>query len=261
MKSVFKNISLGIVLLLNFACSSDGDSPTEVTTPSNPAIANQQEVGSSANDILAANTYTSLSVEIIYVQGFEPTQTAINNFMSFLEERTFKPDGISTTLTAIESPGNMSYTLDDIAALEQTHRMNYNTESEVVIWAFFADAPSANNTGTSVVLGTAYRNTSFVIFQETIQELSNEPLEPSRSVLETTVITHEFGHLLGLTNLGTPLQSNHENAAHPKHCDVESCLMFWSAETGAGISNMVSGGSAPQLDAQCIADLQANGGR
>jgi hypothetical protein len=30
--------------------------------------------------------------------------------------------------------------------------------------------------------------------------------------------------------------------------------MFWSAEIGGGIGNMVSSGSAPQLDAQCIAD-------
>jgi hypothetical protein len=37
--------------------------------------------------------------------------------------------------------------------------------------------------------------------------------------------------------------------------------MYWSSETGGGISNMVSGGTAPKLDAQCIADLQANGGK
>ena len=72
---------------------------------------------------------------------------------------------------------------------------------------------------------------------------------------------HEFGHILGLTNLGSDLQSNHEDASHPKHCNVESCLMFWAAETGSGIGNMISNGSAPQLDAQCIADLQANGGK
>jgi hypothetical protein len=53
-----------------------------------------------------------------------------------------------------------------------------------------------------------------------------------------------------LTNLGTALQSNHEDAEHPKHCIEKTCLMFWSAEIGGGIGNMVSSGSAPQLDAQ-----------
>lgn len=258
---MIKKIFLGIICLGIFACSEDESiTPTNNGTP-NPTTANLQAVGSSANDILSDNTFTSLSVEMVYVQGFEPSQTAINNFTSFLQQRTFKPDGISTTLTAIESPGNTSYTIEDISSLESIHRINYNSDSEVVIWAFFADAPSANNTNTSVVLGTAYRNTSFVIYEQTIQELSDEPFEPTRSVLETTVITHEFGHLLGLTNLGSPLQSAHEDAEHPKHCDVDTCLMFWAAETGAGITNMISGGNAPQLDAQCIADLQANGGK
>jgi hypothetical protein len=33
---------------------------------------------------------------------------------------------------------------------------------------------------------------------------------------------------IGLTNLGTALQSNHEDAEHPKHCIEKTCLMFWS---------------------------------
>jgi hypothetical protein len=37
--------------------------------------------------------------------------------------------------------------------------------------------------------------------------------------------------------------------------------MFWSAESSAGIANMVSGGTVPSLDSQCIADLRANGGK
>jgi hypothetical protein len=36
--------------------------------------------------------------------------------------------------------------------------------------------------------------------------------------------------------------------------------MFWSAESGSGIADMVSGGSAPKLDAR-LADLKANGGK
>jgi hypothetical protein len=42
-----------------------------------------------------------------------------------------------------------------------------------------------------------------------------------------------------------------------KHCN-ESCLMFWSAESGSGIADMVSGGSA---QIRCLADLKANGGK
>ena len=79
--------------------------------------------------------------------------------------------------------------------------------------------------------------------------------------METTVVSHEFGHILGLTNLGSDMQEDHEDDAHPKHCDVEICLMYWATESSAGLDNMLNMTSAPQLDAQCIADLQANGGK
>jgi hypothetical protein len=36
--------------------------------------------------------------------------------------------------------------------------------------------------------------------------------------------------------------------------------MFWTAETGEGLLNMLTGGSVPSLDILCINDLQANSG-
>ena len=57
------------------------------------------------------------------------------------------------------------------------------------------------------------------------------------------------------------MQENHEDTEHPKHCNDEDCLMYWAAETGAGITNMANMNSAPVLDSQCLADLKANGGK
>lgn len=230
------------------------------TTTVNKNI-NRQATGSSANDLLSANTFKSMVIELVYVEGFEPEQASVDNFVSFLNNRTFKPNGITVEKREIPSPGQDTYTIEEIADIERDLRENYNTENQIAVWALFIDGKSSNDSDSSVVLGTAYWNTSFVIYQETIQGFSNSPFEPSRDLLETTVITHEFGHILGLTNLGSPLQTDHEDDEHPKHCDVDSCLMYWSAETGAGISNMTNMSSAPQLDAQCIADLQANGGK
>ena len=248
-------------LLTIVACSTDDSATSESNNNNNNTSANQQATGSSSNDLLSDATYTSMKIELVYVDGFEPSQTAINNFVAFLEARTFKPNGITVEKRAIVSPGNSPYTNTEIRAIEDANRTAYNTADQIAVWAFFADGESASNTNNGVVLGTAYRNTSFVIYEETLHGFSDSTFEPSRSLLETTVIMHEFGHILGLTNLGADLQSNHEDAEHPKHCDVETCLMYWSAETGDGIANLVSGGSAPQLDAQCIADLQANGGK
>lgn len=258
MKKTLSILAIALFLLLT-SCSKEED-PIDNSVAVNPNT-NKQQTGSSSNDLLSDKKFKSILIEIVYVAGFEPSSTAINNFVNFLTARTYKPNGISVIKRSIPSPGNSPYTNEEILSIEDANRTKYNTSDQIAVWAFFADGKSSKDTDTSVILGTAYRNTSFVIFEQTIQALSDSPFKPNRSLLETTIITHEFGHILGLTNLGTALQSNHEDAAHPKHCVEKSCLMYWSSETAAGISNMVSAGAAPQLDAQCIADLRANGGK
>jgi hypothetical protein len=42
---------------------------------------------------------------------------------------------------------------------------------------FFADGKSSKDTDTSVILGTAYRNTSFVIYEQTVHGLSDSAFE------------------------------------------------------------------------------------
>lgn len=248
---------LGLIFVLILACSRQDD---EAGVNGN-LISNKKATGSSSYDLLADDTFKSMVIEVVYVEGYEPSTTAINNLVSFLNERVNKSKGISVVKRAIASPGKATFTNQEIIAIEDANRTKYNTSDQIAVWAFFVDGESATNTSSAKVLGTAYRNTSFVIYEKTIQGLSSSPLQPARSLLETTVITHEFGHILGLTNLGAKLQSNHEDTEHSKHCNVESCLMYWSAESESGIANMISGGTAPKLDAQCLADLKANGGK
>jgi hypothetical protein len=257
LKKIIAILTIGFFLVVSCSQEDDLSNSSAVINPNT----NKQAIGSSSNDLLSDKKFNTAIIEVVYVTGFEPTGAAINNLVAFLEARTYKPGGITVIKKAIASPGNAPYTIEEIAAIEDANRTKYNTANQIAIWAFFADGQSTSDTSTSVILGTAYRNTSFVIYEHTVQGLSDSPFEPNRTLLETTVITHEFGHILGLTNLGAAMQSNHEDTAHPKHCNEQSCLMFWSSETGKGISNMVSGGTAPQLDAQCIADLRANGGK
>ena len=76
------------------------------------------------------------------------------------------------------------------------------------------------------VLGIAYRNTSMAIFQETIARHTGGALEPSAATVEGTVAAHEFGHVLGLVNNGSPME--HQDEPHGRHCDNEDCLMYSS---------------------------------
>ncbi len=244
--------SIAIILFafLLQACSKNeiNDSNSNIT------IANKKQTGTSAHDLLSDDIFASIVIEVVYVEGFAPTQTAINNFVSFIKARTYKPGGVSVITRSIVSPGKSKYTIEDIRDIEDANRTEYNTNSSIAVWAFFIDGESDKNTTDSVILGTAYRNTSFVIFENTVHNFSDNSFEPKRNLLETTVIKHEFGHILGLTNFGSEMQSNHEDTEHSKHCNVENCLMYWNSEFGLG-------NTIPQLDSQCLADLQANGGK
>lgn len=252
MRKIAAILTMGFFLFVS--CSKEDD------TAVNP-VTNRQTTGSSSNDLLSDTKFKSMVIELVYVDGFEPSATAITNFVSFITARTYKPNGISVVKRSIPSPGKATFTVTEISEIEKANRTKYNTADQIAVWVLFVDGKSSVDTSTSVILGESYWNTSFVIFEQTVQGLSNSPLEPNRSLMETTVITHEFAHILGLTNLGAPMQTNHEDAAHPKHCNVSTCLMYWASESGKSFSNLGSGATAPQLDAQCLADLKAKGGR
>jgi len=255
---------LFLVIAIFNSCSNDEpinnqDNPTVI----NKAI-NRQLTGTSANDLLSGDFYKNMVVEVVYVEGFKPQDATITNFVNFLQQRIYKPEGITVEQRAIPSPGQDVYTIEEIADIERQERQFYNNGTEIAVWAYFSDGKSNNDApdNSTVVLGSAYWNTSFVIYEETIQGLSNSPFEPSRTLLESTVIFHEFGHIFGLTNLGTPMQTDHEDLPdYPGHCIVDTCLMYWATESSLGISDISNMSSPPDFDSQCLADLQANGGK
>lgn len=251
-----------VIIFLGLLISCSKEDTVGGTSSGGFLVSNNQKVtGSSANDLLSDNVFKSMVVEIVYVQGFEPTDAAINDFVAFLNARTNKSQGITVVKRTIASPGKTTYSIQDIKAIEDANRTKFNTANQIAVWVYFSDGASSSDAGNSFVIGTAYRNTSIVIYEKTVQSLTDSPFKPNRNLVESTVITHEFGHILGLTNFGTKMQNEHEDKEHVKHCNVQTCLMFWQAESGSGLSNMVSGGSVPKLDAQCLADLKANGGK
>lgn len=252
-------LSAGLITMGMFGCG-ESDDPTPITNGIDKTV-NQKVVGASAQDFLQSTNFNKLTVEIQYVEGFAPTQQALDNLMEFLEARLSKPNGITFKQTAIASPGLAPYSVDDIKSVEDQNRSDYNADETIAAYIFFADGGYSEDTDNSKVLGIAYRNTSMAIFESTVKDLSDGLLEPDRSLLESTILNHEVGHVLGLVGVGTPPQTDHQDFAHGHHCDVESCLMNWVVETGDVIENLANTEQVPQLDAQCIADLQANGGQ
>jgi len=277
-------------LSLVMACTkkSEGDSPDPDPVDKS---ANLRAAGDSANDILSNNNFTKLKVEIAYVQGFRPTQEAMNEFVLYLKNHTFKEE-IEMIFRELPSPEKETLSIQEIADLEAENRTVYNNGDTLGIYIYFADAPSDEDDEEAglVTLGAVYRNTTMVVHEVTVRRLAGLSNQINDVDIETATINHEFGHLFGLVNLGTTPVNDHEDIESDNHCNVIGCLMraelqFSSSGKSFALSarnnelksscslsgntvlkmleNTTAKGlvNAVPLDAECILDLQSNGGR
>jgi predicted Zn-dependent protease len=224
--------------------------------------------GGAVSELLTSQIFKSLMVVIQPLAGQDPTQESKNHLQRFLEARLNKPKGV-TIVMAPEIPasaGRSAYTVTDIRALEDHYRQNFSQVDQLVVYVLFVDGRSADDAGDYKLLGQAYRSTSIVIYENTLRAEALKAVPAIRpDLIESTVIEHEFGHLMGLVNSGTTPTSNHEDlvGGHHAHCNNPRCLMYYSAETSAALNSVgtLNGGSPAELDEACQADLKAAGGK
>lgn len=248
--------SLVLPLVLCLACSEQDQ--TETPPPNEPdTTLNKKEVGAAAQHFLRSGTYDKITLEVLSVAGQELPQTVLNDFVSFVKVLVNKPNGVEIKSYTVPSPGQTTYTLDDLLNIEDKYRKWYNDKKVLSLYVFLADGAFKNED----VLGVAYRNTSFAIFTEQIKAHTGGIGQPDEDVVLQTVLRHEFGHLLGLVNVGTPMVNNHQDSQHGHHCNNSDCLMYYAVDTGDFLANLIGNNTPPPLDDNCKIDLKNNGGK
>jgi len=254
-RSNFKILIFIFSFLILFSCSKDDDSDDIIN---DPRAENIKALGTSAEDLLSDDIYDKLMVEFAYTAGFRPLQETIDTFRQFLEQRLNKPGSIIFVETEIITPLVETQSISDIRDIEADQRTKYTDGDTIAVFVYFSHANSENDTETSKTLGTAYYNTSLVVFEQTLLDLASLPVF-DLFILEATTFQHEFGHLLGLVNLvDDDIHENHEDNVHSNHCIVEECLMYFESNNSNSFKNKIS---VPVLDPLCIEDLQAKGGK
>lgn len=247
-------------------CNKDDNGPVEM--PDDSKLGNLLATGASASDILGNANFSNMVIEVLYNPGFRPTAAAMADFVNFLQERTFKED-ISVVYREVPSQGLNEITIQQAAEFEDENRTLYNDGDTIAIYIYFSDSLAEGDDLSSglVTLGAVYRNTSMIIYESTIKFLGSQSSEISDADIESATLMHEFGHLFGLVNLGTPQVNIHDDPLSPNHCIVENCLMLAEIEFGQGMMGFLEARAAakgpivPVLDAECILDLQSNGGQ
>lgn len=288
----FKFLLLFTLGILQLSCSKNESNEREETIDKS---ANLRTTGDSANDILSNTNFDKMLIEIGYVSGFKPTDGAIAQFTDFLRQHTFKQD-IEVRYLELDSPDEENLELQEIADLEEENRTAYNDGRTLAIYIYFADAPSEGDDMAEglVTVGAVYRNTSMIIYKDTIIRLASQSALITVEDIESATLNHEFGHLFGLVNLGTAMVNPHESQSENEegelvgnsHCDVSGCLMRAELQlggrtgkssldsralkptcnlSGTAVLSMLNSktakGNTVALSTECILDLRANGGR
>src|SRR5688500_11845815 len=132
MQNVLRLFLIAVVIA---GCSKT--STSYVNNPNAPDYLHNRPVGASAKDLLAANPYTSLKIEIQYMPGFAPDPAALNHLQTTLGTLLNKPSGITIVTNQVPASGNLTLTADDILQIERNNRTSFTSGSQVSVYVLY----------------------------------------------------------------------------------------------------------------------------
>lgn len=212
-----------------------------------------------ASDFASGERFTSLRIEIDYVDGVAPHPDATALLRTRAAERLDKPDGIQITSNSF-SGGRATWSISSIKDAQDQVRDHLPEGSELTLHVLYLDGVYGPNED---VLGVQYERTAIAIFKERIQQSSaGVSLGFGAREVERSVLVHEFGHAIGLVNNGVPMVRQHEHDDPEKrgHSDNDASVMWPAIET-TGIFAAFFETPPTNFDSDDIADLRAVGGK
>jgi hypothetical protein len=219
------------------------------TVPSASAYADDAGVGAMARTYLRRSPATSMIVEVDWVKGRAPSQTALDHLTSVLDRELDKPGGVTVERGNEIAAGKSQWSLKDLAALEKANRAGHSRSSRATMWIGFVDGAYAGNEN---ALAVAFSASATAIFRDRIDSATSSlVLEPE---IERSVLVHEAGHLLALVNIGYRSRYDHEDAQHPNHSNNPESVMYWAVED-ISVRNLLRGGPPDDFDQADRADL------
>jgi hypothetical protein len=212
--------------------------------------------GQSSRDFLTSTNYRSLKIEIQYMPGLEPDPQSIKIFVDVLKEKLNKPAGIIVEEKQINPTLLTVFNLGDISGIESRNRTAYTSGDRMGAYILFISGTYY----TSNILGLTYTNTSICYFGEPLKYFLSGGTPADKTNKLALLLLHEFGHLLGLVNIGSPMVVDHLDNNNGDHCNNNICLMHHTLEEiTPNIERMLL--NNPSFDKNCSDDLKANGGK
>jgi len=257
--AVMTSLRLALVVSLSLVACSNGSSGTDAATDG-PSSSSRTE------RYIRGDVATRLVVEVDYVSGALPRAAAETELSTRLGSLLDKPGGVQIVHgDAIPSHGaDHAWTFAELTALGTQTFTDDTTPGTIVMHVMWIDGHDANDTSSARVLGVSWDNLHTALYHDSVEaQCAGMTLLGDRacSEMQYGVWLHEIGHTIGLVDNGTPMASPHEDATHLAHDSSSSCIMYWAYDGSAGgdmiTSALLGGGSAPDFDANCLADIAA----
>lgn len=220
-------------------------------------------------DYVSSRDYTRWIIELDIVRGMDPPSSALTVLHDRLAEVVSKPDGIEVRKDETLDPRGGVWTQEDVLATSERTQDVGTGDGTVSIHVLVLDGEyqTANVLGATYHRersdGTVTSSGPIVLFAETIRDAACPPplgLCLNEEAIWQAVFVHEFGHAMGLVNIGAPMQTDHEDDAHPGHSDNRNSVMYYAVET-LDVITVFQGGPPTTFDDDDRADLCALGGK
>jgi hypothetical protein len=222
-----------------------------------------------SRDYVRSDEYARLVLEVDAVPGFEPLDHNRTALAARLAEIVDKPAGVEAVLDGlIASRGaDHRWTFAELEALALETFDRVEPEGTTKMHVLFLDG-AYDAPGGGVVLGVAWGQRHLAVFSQSVREACGDAGLPSPldeelcADAELAVWLHEVGHVLGLVDIGLPMQTDHEDPEHDGHDRDADCVMYWAYEGDALVARLVddllgTGNGALDFDAHCLDDVAA----
>jgi len=220
--------------------------------------------GPSPGDLASDRTYKTWTIEVDHSNGATPDSSLLD-FVKGRMNSLVRKDSIQFQMDeTLSTDANHVWGDDELVSFASDHQGQRTGGSTVVTHLLFVTGHSVHDSsdGKSKVLGITFDHFLTVIFSDSVAASCNPGVLPllsscSPSDYFKSVVTHEFGHLVGLVDNGAPMVNAHEDPDHKGHSGNKDSVMYWAVESSNGLP--LFGGSPPptDFDADDRADIHA----
>jgi len=233
---------------------TESDGSVASASSSNPATGPAESVpgpqldgsgapGSYAADLLVPARSSAIDIAVGTQPSAEPRQGSIDHVVSVVRDVSGK--AVDTTAGPAVGGSAQAWSADDLRALVPPSTAPIGGRARITL--LFVHGTLGGDKG---VLGVAIRGDLGVIFTDRVNA-SATPLVGSAGI-ESAVVTHEVGHLLGLVDLY--LHTGRQDPDHPGHSTDTHSVMYWAVESDL-VGDLLEGGPPREFDDADRADL------